>query len=52
MLYVPIILSLGENSFLSDSFEGLDIECKTLFELMEERGIKRIDGAKFDIRGI
>ena len=39
------------NSFLYDGPKGVTVECKTLTDVLLTEGIKKVDGAKFDIEG-
>jgi FkbM family methyltransferase len=41
----------GGNSFLYDSPKTVSVECKTLTDVLVSEGIKKVDGAKFDIEG-
>lgn len=39
------------NSFLNDGPKGVTVECKPLTDVLVSEGLKRVDGAKFDIEG-
>jgi FkbM family methyltransferase len=41
----------GGNSFLSNSPEGVTVQCHTLTDILLSEGIQKVDGAKMDIEG-
>jgi FkbM family methyltransferase len=41
----------GGNSFLSNSPEGVMVQCHTLTDILLAEGIEKVDGAKMDIEG-
>ncbi len=41
----------GANSFLATEGPTVEVECLPLLDLLNEHGITRVDGAKFDIEG-
>lgn len=41
----------GGNSFLSNSPDGVSVQCKTLADVLLSEGIQKVDGAKMDIEG-
>ncbi len=41
----------GGHSFLYDGPDSVNVECKPLLDILSAGGIRKIDGAKFDIEG-
>lgn len=42
----------GGNSLLVPGNDAMDVPCKTLARILEERGIERVDGMKLDVEGM